>query len=344
LKTGVILNGNARRVSPRLVKNFRALVPPRDLFISRSPEEGTAIAQQLVRAGYERIMSGGGDGTFVQTVNDIIAYTRSLNCDPERELLRAYPQIGVLRLGTGNALATVCGATRPTRDLMRLRDGRVGPPIPVDMIVAEGKRFPFAGFGYDGELLNDYIWLKERVSNPALKALFHSVAGYFLALGLRTIPRHLRGGAVDTPMRIIALEPAFYVDPLNNDMLVEHPAGSILFEGQATVASVGSVPFYGYAMRVFPFAGQKPGTFQLRVASMSVGRVLANLGAIWRGSYRDPRGVFDFLCSRNRIESDAPLPFQIGGDGAGYRTSLEFNVDEFPVPLVNMRPALMAPK
>ncbi|HIE71900.1 MAG TPA: hypothetical protein EYP98_17910 [Planctomycetes bacterium] len=94
------------------------------------------------------------------------------------------------------------------------------------------------------------------------------MAGYFVALGLKTVPRHMRGTGVKTTMRIIALETAWYMDPLNNDAPVEHPPGAVLFEGAATVASVGSVPFYGYGMRIFPFAGQRPGTFQLRVASV----------------------------------------------------------------------------
>jgi diacylglycerol kinase family enzyme len=342
LKTAVLLNGNAKRVGPRLVNNFRQLVPERDLYISSSLDEARAITAHLIEARYERIISGGGDGTFVQVVNDVIDRVRAANLSQPDGPALLCPQIGLLRLGTGNAVASLTGSSRPTRDLMRLRDGRVGPPIPIDMIVAEGRRFPFAGFGYDGELLNDYLWLKERVENPVLKKLFHSVAGYFMALGLKTIPRHMRGHGVQTTMRIIALDKAWYVDPLNQDAYVEHPPGAVLFEGSATVASVGSVPFYGYGMRVFPFAGQVPGTFQLRVASVGVLHVLANLGALWRGSYRNPQGCFDFICKRIRIESDAPLPYQVGGDGAGWRTELEFGVDDVPIPVVNMRPALTA--
>ena len=342
MKTAVVLNGNAKRVGPRLISNFRQLIPERDLFISTSMDEARAITAHLVEAGYERIMSGGGDGTFVQVVNDVVDRVRAENLARPNDRPRDYPQIGLLRLGTGNAVAGLTGASRPTRDLMRLRDGRVGPPIPVDMVVAEGRRFPFAGLGYDGELLNDYLWLKERIDNPILKRVVHSVAGYVVALGLKTIPRHVRGRGISTTMRITALEPAWYMDPLNGDEPVEHPAGAVLFEGAASVASVGSVPFYGYGVRIFPFAGQKPGTFQLRVASVSVFHAVANIGALWRGSYRNPQGCFDFLCSRIRIESDAPLPYQVGGDGAGWRTEVEFAVDDLPIPLVNMRPALTA--
>ena len=36
-----------------------------------------AITAHLVEAGYERIMSNGGDGTFVQVVNDVVDRVRA---------------------------------------------------------------------------------------------------------------------------------------------------------------------------------------------------------------------------------------------------------------------------
>ena len=79
MKTAVVLNGNAKRVGPRLISNFRQLIPERDLFISTSMDEARAITAHLVEAGYERIMSGGGDGTFVQVVNDVVDRVRAEN-------------------------------------------------------------------------------------------------------------------------------------------------------------------------------------------------------------------------------------------------------------------------
>ena len=337
MKTAVVLNGNAKRVGPRLISNFRQLIPERDLFISTSMDEARAITAHLVEAGYERIMSGGGDGTFVQVVNDVVDRVRAENLARPNDRPRDYPQIGLLRLGTGNAVAGLTGASRPTRDLMRLRDGRVGPPIPVDMVVAEGRRFPFAGLGYDGELLNDYLWLKERIDNPILKRLFHSVAGYFVALGLKTIPRHVRGRGISTTMRITALEPAWYMDPLNGDEPVEHPAG-IMPEGAAR-----------WLRRSALFMVTASASFHSPVKSQNLSRcvrrervhAVANIGVPGRGSYRNPQGCLTSR-SRIRIESDAPLPYQVGGDGAGWRTEVEFAVDDLPIPLVNMRPALTA--
>ena len=199
MKTAVLLNGNAKRVTPGLIRNFQELVPHQDLRVSRTMQEGQAIIEDLVENGYGRIMSGGGDGTFVQVVNDLVEVVSRRHGEGRATQM---PRVGILRLGTGNAVASFLGSSRPTRDLIRLRDGRVGAPIPLSLIESEGRRFPFAGFGYDGELLNDYIWFKRRVTHPVLRPMLHSVGGYFAALGLRTIPRHVSGQGVRTPMRI----------------------------------------------------------------------------------------------------------------------------------------------
>merc|ERR1711924_520528 len=75
------------------------------------------------------------------------------------------------------------------------------------------------------------------------------------------------------------------------------------------IASVGTVPFYGGGIKMFPFAGQKPGYFQLRVSNIGLLRGLSNIRGVWRGTYRPPDGAFDFLCRRIRIESELPLPY-----------------------------------
>ena len=110
----------------------------------------------------------------------------------------------------------------------------------------------------------------------------------------------------------------------------------MLFEGSARIASVGTVPFYGGGIKMFPFAGTKPGFFQLRVSNIGLLRGLTNVRGVWRGTYRPPDGAFDFLCRRIRIESDLPLPYQIAGDASGTRTEVEFSIDDMQVPLVNM--------
>jgi len=329
-RTAVVVNTNAQRVGPRLISKFRTLVPERDLYITTSEEEAKAIVDQLVDAKYDRILTGGGDGTFSLVVDAVLKRAHRTNTTD-------LPVIGVLKLGTGNAVARYTGARRPMRDIRDVEAGRVGSPITVHMILAEGKRVPFAGVGFDAELINDYYSLKERKKKPLTAALFkRGIAGYTYALGVRTLPRYMRGRGLSTPMRITTLEPAWYVDPRNQDQQVERPAGTVLFEGSASMASVGAVPYYGGGIKWFPFAGQRAGTFQLRVLNESLVRGLANIGAVWRGKHRPPEACFEFLCTRIRIENEKPLPYQAAGESEGYRTEIEFAVDDVPIHVVNM--------
>ena len=139
----------------------------------------------MVARRYQTVFTGGGDGTFVSWVNRIIDAS-------ERRHQRA-PRFGVLALGTGNAVAEMVGATprHHVRDLSRFLAGRVHATRRIDLVTCEGRRTPFAGVGVDAAILNDYIWLKDRLAGTPLQSLGLGVAGYGLAVALRSAPRQL---------------------------------------------------------------------------------------------------------------------------------------------------------
>src|SRR5262249_12581459 len=118
-RVAVVLNANARRVDDETLRWVRAVVPERDLFVSRDITESPAIAKHLVTSGYDAILWGGGDGTFANGVAEVMTAARG----------RRVPEMGVLRLGTGNAIADAIGANPATRegladDLQRAKIGR----------------------------------------------------------------------------------------------------------------------------------------------------------------------------------------------------------------------------
>src|SRR5690349_24911033 len=98
-KVAVVVNGNAKAVTDDLVEVLDQIVQSGDLFVSRSLDEGREIARTIVERGYPTVLTGGGDGTFVQMVTWV--------ADEARKLGRPLPRFGLLRLGTGNALAWV---------------------------------------------------------------------------------------------------------------------------------------------------------------------------------------------------------------------------------------------
>ncbi|MBI5497538.1 MAG: diacylglycerol kinase [Deltaproteobacteria bacterium] len=329
-RTALILNANARHVTPRRAERLRKLANADHVYISRSLEEAEQVAQQVVDKGYDRVLSGGGDGTLVQVVNSICGRLESQGAP--------YPQLGVLRLGTGNAVASVIGGGRPEDDLVRLMTEPSLPTVPLQLIqsMEDGLDFPFAGIGYDGEILNDYLWFKENVKGPLLEEMAHSVFGYFAALFSRTLPRKMTEKAPPN-VRVTTVGRAFYRDPADGDAMKEIAPGSVLYQGPAAMVSAATVPFYGFNFRMFPFAQDVPGMMQLRVVAMGPWTILKNLPAIWRGEHRDP-DILDFNVEEVRVEGDAPLPYQIGGDARGWRDHLHFSMSPRQLQLVSAEP------
>ena len=57
---------------------------------------------------------------------------------------------------------------------------------------------------------------------------------------------------------------------------------------------------------------------------------------LWRGAHPLPDD-HHFLITRCRLEFDEPVPFEIGGDLAGERTQIDFDLAAEGIPLVDWR-------
>lgn len=316
----VVLNKNARSVTRPIQRTIADLVPRTDVYISESPEHGTEIAHRIVDKGYRTVATGGGDGTFVQCVSDIFRYIESNRPDAEA------PRFFVLRLGTGNAVATSFGASSPTRrglarDLERARQPFFNRPLPV--LEIEGKLTPMAGVGLDAHVQNDYYNHKHMLKDTALKALASGPAGYALSVSLRTVPRYLLLTRPEITVRNVG-GPAYRVKHQGR-YLEQISPGEILYRGPATVASASTIPYTGLNMKLFPYARLRDDRFSFRISSASVPHTLVNLPNIWKGDY-DAESLWDFLADRVVVESEDPMPLQIGGDLAGIRRRVEISL------------------
>ena len=87
----VMLNANARQMNSGRDRSSHG--DPRDLYVSENSDDALAITKDITRA-IPTVFTGGGDGTFARFVND----WTSVGGSP-------LPQVGVLGLGTGNAVA-----------------------------------------------------------------------------------------------------------------------------------------------------------------------------------------------------------------------------------------------
>src|SRR4051812_19948479 len=96
-RVAVIVNGRARQVTEDIVEVLDQIVQSGDLFVSRSLEEADRIAETIAERRYPTVLTGGGDGTFVQMVTRVVRAAKARGQTP--------PRFGLLKLGTGNALA-----------------------------------------------------------------------------------------------------------------------------------------------------------------------------------------------------------------------------------------------
>lgn len=329
-RIAVVVNGNARNVTRDLVALLDQIVLGGDLFVSRSLEEGAEIARTIVFRGYGTVLTGGGDGTFVHVVSHVVREARAQGVRP--------PRFGLLRLGTGNALAWVVGASPPRRgsgvaaDIARLR--REAGYRPMRLLEVEGWLTPFAGIGIDATILSQYNRTRKFLGRGPLKKYAAGPLGYFLAITTQGIPGYL---VAKVPNVVItnAGAPALRLSPEGRMMGAPVAAGEVIYAGPAKMVSCATIPTYGFGFRIFPFAEEQTDRMNLRIVNINPLAVPPNIHKIWKGTYRDEARLHDVLVDKVHVKLDAPTPFQIGGDAHGERTEVTFALAEEPIELVD---------
>ena len=345
-RVAVLLNANARNVSEDLRRELENFVPSDDLFYSRSFEDARAISHKVLERGYRTVLTGGGDGTFVGYVNCLFEAAASrpgaqVSRGAALQLAPSFrmPRLGVLKLGTGNALADFAGASSRrvgvVEDILRARSGEVSASRPLHLLQHDGKRAPFAGLGIDAAVLNDYCRLKASVKGKKHEFLGMGGLGYFLSVAGKTVPSYLLQRGVPQVEVVNLGGPAQQVGPDGKPLGREIQHGEIIYKGPCKMAACGTLPNYGFGFQIFPHALRSPGRFQLRLTAISVPTILANLRTIWRGG--TPRGVLDFHAERVQIKFDREMPLQVGGDAEGYRREVVLEMSDRPLELLDFK-------
>jgi diacylglycerol kinase family enzyme len=325
-QTAVLLNANARQVSPSVRATLSGLVPAENLFFSRDHDDAHRIADTVMSRGFDTVFTGGGDGTFVSWVNHIL--------DRAETHGTLAPRFGVLALGTGNAVAEMVGAGRPVDDLRRHLSGEVLPGRRLDLVTCDGRRTPFAGVGIDAAVLNDYGWLKERLGGRAGR-LASGLPGYGLAIAIRSAPRQFLQRKLAYCEILNTGSLAWRLDPSGERIgrAIDH--GELLYAGPCMMAAGSTAPYYGFKLRAFPFAGRRRGTMQVRVTTrIPVPYMILNARKIFSGEFSHP-GLLDFEADRVEMSFDRPVPYQVGGDAEGYREKLTLGIAPRSVELLD---------
>ena len=241
----VLVNANAKRGGRRVaVQNARAL-PGANVRLTRSIQEVEGWLRTILRneESPRALLSAGGDGSVVALLN---ALDRVV---PKTE---AFPTVGALPLGTGNAWAHALGARKLDACVRAL--ARHDGPIPTRrcaLFECDGVLTFFGGCGWDAQDPG-------RLSSPAGAVAVEPPREE--RLGLRHRDVHAHRSEVDPDGR-----PHVIIENLGDEVYVLDEGkrlrrlegarrGTILYEGLASVAGAATSPEFGYGFKAYPFA------------------------------------------------------------------------------------------
>ena len=309
------MNDNARRLRGRLRARLEKALPGGVRFTG-SLDEARSTIRAEVKRGADLIVLGGGDGTVVMGLTLIGEACRGAG--------RREPTIGVLRLGSGNAIADSVGASEDVvEDLERLARGG-GTRRTVPLIDVLGVRAPFVGMGVDALLLEDQATVNRAIDRvPIARSLLGGASRYALSVALRSVPRFAAGArpnAVVTNLGSPAIEMG-RTGPTGR----KEAAGQVIWKGACTLVAGATIPFFGFGLKMFAFADSAKGTFQLRCGDAGLFEIMRSTPAAFRGEYFS-ENVTDYLCDKVSIELDPETAVEAGGELLGRRNHVELSI------------------
>lgn len=331
----ILVNANAKRGGRRVAVQIAPVLGAASVRLTKKQGEIDDWLRHLMtqarRDGREGplrcVLSAGGDGTAIALVN---ALDRVYPKDAP------LPAVGILPLGTGNGWARALGAPKLDRCL-RLLASAVDP-LPVrayNVFRVDGQLAHFAGCGYDAMILDDYK--SQLIEGKGLATYFtKSVYGYLAATFTRTVPRVIVQGLPNVIIENLGDDA--YTMSADGKLLRLHDAGhgAVLYDGPAGVASAGTTSEFGYGFKAFPFAQRVPGYMNLRVYDRGGAASVVNIPRLWKGQHPLP-GMHDWFVTKARMTFSRPMALQIGGDAAGFRRTIEFEVSPRVLHLLDWR-------
>jgi len=243
-------------------KKLRAVLGPIEVEQTRGPRDAERIAREAVRAGVERIIVAGGDGTMSEVVTGLLSAG-----------LGRYAKIAPLALGTGGDLLRSFGATRHVdAAIERIAGGKTrcvdaGRACFRDVEGRERTSYflNVASLGVSG--------LVTKLVNESPKVLGGRLS--FLLATLRALARYRPQG--------VALE----------------TDGKPFFEGPLTLATAANGRFFGGGMQVAPQARPDDGLLDVVVVSgLTTPELLRRLPRLYRGTHLGIPGVSFAKCRR----------------------------------------------
>jgi len=327
-EVAVVVNLRARRGSAAVARRCEALLPGARVLASSSMEETLTFAKGLHESPVDLVIAAGGDGTAAALLN---AFRKATPAGKVVSLLptgQARAALGVVPLGTGNGWARATGAPRWRKALRRLGEFLQGNrPIPIwrfDLLDIEDFVAPFAGTGWDAEIIDDFH--AQRTGWGLLpKKARGGLFGYLHGVATRTIPRHLRMAPPEVEL-VNSGDDALTIDDDGRVIkLVGGEHGKVLYRGPFSVCAAGTTPEWGFGFRAFPFAGLVPRRFCMRIYNDNALVAAIRAPMLWAGKHPMPN-MQTWMLTSCRATFSRPVPFQVAGDRIGMRDMVEYKL------------------
>ena len=160
------------------------------------------------------------------------------------------------------------------------------------------------------------------------------VAGSLHGIFTRAIPRSVRAEPVEMVLTNLG-EPALRVGPDGTAVPVDNGGpGAVLYRGPMSVAGASTSEYLGFGFRGFPHIGAATQRFSFRVYAASTLEATMRMPQLWRGAHPLPKDHV-FMVTRVRASFSRPVPVQIGGDLAGWKSEVEYNLCARPIDLLD---------
>jgi YegS/Rv2252/BmrU family lipid kinase len=305
-RTLVIANPRSRsgatgRRWPALEQQLRSALGPFEVEMTRGPRDAERLAREAVRAGVERLLVAGGDGTLGEVVSGLLGAG-----------LGSYAELGVLPLGTGSDYARSLGMPRDFEAALACIASGSARSVDAGRVRYRGPRGEERTACFANVASIGISALVCEIVSRTPRRLGRSAA--FLTGALRAILRY-RGERV-----------ALRVD------------GELVHDDELVLAAGASGRWFGAGMQVAPEARIDDGLLDVVVVrALSRPALLAKLPKIYAGSHLGDPAV-RWLRGRV-IEADAApgrVPLELDGEPLG---TLPARIEVLPAALRVVAPA-----
>ena len=286
-KTLLVVNpaaghGRGKKVFERLEPRLRASLPGLEIRFSEYAGHAVEIGREIARAGYDRLLCLGGDGTPYELLNGLYADGR-----PAR-----LPEIGQIPAGTGNSFLRDFDITTTDQALGAILAGRRRKVDLVEFTYAgdragsstvRGHSLNIIGVGLIADIL--------ELTNARLK--FMGAAGY----GLAVLVRLLRG--------------------MKNRVTIEADGRRVEAPNSALVVS--NSKYTGGQMKIAPAAATADGKADI-ILFNGVNRreMVAIFAGVFSGRHAAHPKVGHITAAAVTVETDPPLRLMADGELIGW--------------------------